>query len=134
MLRIFRLGLALLLFALAAHAAPHKVVVYYFYFTPRCETCLNIEAYAKQAVDSAFAPELKSGVVEWHAYDTGDSLYAHFWDDFKLEVKSLVMVELQDGQPVRYKICDKVWDLVATKPEFLQYVQAELRAYLQPAP
>jgi hypothetical protein len=110
-------------------AASHKVVVYYLYFTPRCETCLNMEAFAKEAVETGFANELKQGTVEWHSYDTGNKEYEHFWNEFKLETKSLIMVDVQNGKQVQWKNCEKIWDLVGAKPDFMKYVQDEVRAY-----
>jgi hypothetical protein len=108
----------------------HKVIVYYLYFMPRCETCLNMEAYSKEAVETGFANDLKQGTVEWHSYNTDKEEYKHFWDDFKLETKSLVMVDMQDGKQVRWKNCEKIWDLVGVKPDFLKYVQDEVHSYL----
>ena len=120
--------------AIGDSTAGRKVVVYYFYFTPRCETCLNMEAYAKEAVETGFAKELRQGRVEWHSYDTGKAKYKHYWDDFKLETKSLVMVDIMDGKMVRWKNCDQIWDLVGAKPTFLSYVQQEVRSYLDGDP
>jgi hypothetical protein len=108
----------------------HKVIVYYLYFTPRCETCLTMEAFAKEAVETGFANELKQGTVEWHSFDTGKKQYEHFWNEFKLETKSLIIVDTQDGKRVRFKNCEKIWDLVGAKPDFLTYVQSEVRSYL----
>ncbi len=38
-----------------------KVVVYYFYSTARCDSCMKIEAYTKEAIDSGFPEALKEG-------------------------------------------------------------------------
>jgi hypothetical protein len=111
-------------------AVQHKVLVYYLFFTPRCETCLNMEAYAREAVETGFAEAVKLGTVEWHSYDTDQKEYKHFWDDFKLETKALIMVEEQNGKPVRWKNCEKIWDLANVKPDFITYVQDEVRGYL----
>jgi hypothetical protein len=113
-------------------ASNHKIVVYYLYFTPRCETCLNMEAFAKEAVAKGFAHELKQGLVEWHAYDTGKDEFKHYWDEYKLETKSLIIADIRDGKQVRWKNCEQIWDLVAAKPDFITYVQKEVRAYLAP--
>jgi hypothetical protein len=111
--------------------AGRKIVIYYLYVMPRCQTCLNIEAYSKEAIETAFGDELQNGTVEWHAYDTGMPEYEHYWCDFELETKSLVVVEMMDGKQVRWKNCERVWDLVEDKPAFLKYVQDEVRAYLK---
>jgi hypothetical protein len=110
--------------------AGHKIVVYYLYFKPRCETCLNMEAFSKEAIETGFANELKQGLVEWHAYDVDSSAYKHYWDDFKLDTKALVMVEWREGKQVRWKNCTKIWDLATVKPDFMKYVQDEVRSYL----
>ncbi|HEY3295313.1 MAG TPA: nitrophenyl compound nitroreductase subunit ArsF family protein [bacterium] len=114
----------------AQAASNPKVVVYYLYFTPRCETCINMEAFAKEAVETGFAKELQQGTVEWHSYDTGQKEYEHFWNDFKLETKSLIIVRLEDGKQAHWKNCEKIWELVGAKPDYLTYVQNEVRAYL----
>ncbi len=38
---------------------PDKVVVYYFYGTARCDSCMKIEAYTKEAIESGFPEALK---------------------------------------------------------------------------
>ncbi|RPH94762.1 hypothetical protein EHM69_06505 [candidate division KSB1 bacterium] len=106
-----------------------KVMVYYLYFTPRCETCINIELYAREAVETGFSDEISAGTVEWHSYDIGLDEYKHYRDDYKLELKSLIMVDVRNGTPVRWKNCEKIWDLVNVKPDFLNYVQHEVREY-----
>jgi hypothetical protein len=116
--------------AQVAPASNHKIMVYYLYFNPRCETCLNMEAYSKEAVETGFAQEIKAGKVEWHAYDVDKEPYKHFWTDFKMDTKELIMLDMVDGKQVRWKNCDKIWDLANVKPDFLTYVQNEVRAYL----
>ena len=116
--------------ALQINVPADRIIVYYLYVTPRCQTCLDIEAFSHEAITSAFAQEIEKGLVEWHAYDTGIPEYAHYWDDFELVLKSLVVTEVKNGERVRWKICDKVWDLVEDKPAFLSYVQKEIQAYL----
>jgi hypothetical protein len=40
------------------------------------------------------------------------------------------MVDVQNGKQVQWKNCEKIWDLVGAKPDFLKYVQDEVRGYL----
>lgn len=113
-----------------AIAVNQKVVVYYLYFKPRCETCLNMEVFAKEAVETGFANELKNGTVEWHSYDTDLDENKHFWNDFKLETKALIIEKVQNGKPVSWKNCEKIWELAGAKPDFMKYVQDEIKADL----
>jgi hypothetical protein len=118
----------------AISAGDHKILVYYFYFSPRCETCLNMEAFSREAMETGFAREIKQGSVVWQACDVDKDKYKHFWDDFKLDTKSLIMVDEQAGKMVRWKNCEQIWDLAGAKPDFMKYVQNEVRAYLNPQP
>ena len=108
----------------------HVVIAYYFYTNPRCDDCLKIEAWSKEAIDSVFAKQLESGQLSWQALDTDIPAYEHFADDFHLKFKSLVIVEMLDGKQVRWKNCTKVWDLLEDKQAFFTYVRAEVEDYL----
>ena len=116
--------------AAADSASGYKVIAYYLYVMPRCQTCLNIEAYSKEVVETAFAKELEQGTIEWHAYDTGMPEYEHLWYDYELETKSLVIAAFHDGQQMRWKNCEKVWELVDDKVAFQAYVRDEIQDYL----
>ena len=85
----------------------HVVIAYYLYTNPRCDACLKIDAL-----------------------DTDMPEYEHFVNDFELEMKSLVLVEIQDGKQLRWKNCIEVWDLLEDKNSFWAYVQKEVKAYL----
>ena len=110
----------------------HKIIAFYFYFSPRCETCLNMEVYSKQAVQKGFAAEVKKGQVEWQSLDIEEAEHKHFWNDYNLETKSLVIVDILNGKQVRWKNCQQIWDLAEDKRAFQDYVIAEIKAYLMP--
>lgn len=115
----------------ATSSPGHKVLIYYLYFEPRCEWCINMEKYSKEAVETGFASALHEGSVQWHAYNMDSTEHSHFWNDFQLDTKSLVMVDMLDGKSIRWKNCKKIWDLVENKPDFIRYVQSEVREYVQ---
>lgn len=106
------------------------VVAYYFYSTLRCDNCLRIEAWTKGAIDSAFVEQLQNGYLWWRPLNTDVPDYAHFVEEYKLETKSLIVAEFRNGQRQRWKICERVWDLLEDKPAFLAYIQKEVRDYL----
>ncbi|MCX6600852.1 MAG: nitrophenyl compound nitroreductase subunit ArsF family protein [bacterium] len=110
----------------------HVVVAYYFYTTLRCENCLRIETWSKQALDSAFVEQQSAGLLWWRPLNTDLNPYAHFTTDYKLERKSLVIAEFEDGEQVRWKKCESVWDLLEDKPGFAAYIQTEVSEYLSP--
>jgi hypothetical protein len=108
----------------------HAIVVYYFFTTLRCENCLRIESWSKEALDSVFVEQQSAGLLWWRPLNTDLPQYAHFTTDYSLERKSLVITEFKDGTRVRWKKCESVWDLFEDKPAFVAYVQAEVREYL----
>jgi hypothetical protein len=125
--------------AAAAVAAPPKpttvaeapasagIRVYYFHGTTRCATCKTIEAYAHETVASAFAPELKAGSLAWQVVNVDLPANQHFTRDFQLYTRSVVVVDAKD--PKRFKVLDRVWQLVGDKTAFQKYVEQEIRAF-----
>jgi hypothetical protein len=110
-----------------APTASAGVRVYYFHGTTRCATCKTIEAYAHEIVATAFAPELKAGSLEWKTVNVDEPANQHFTRDFQLYTRSVVVVDAKD--PKRFKVLDRVWQLVGDKSAFQAYVEQEIRAF-----
>ena len=51
----------------------------------------------------------------------------HFIRDFQLYTRSVVVVDAKD--PRRFKVLDRVWQLVRDKAAFQRYVEQEVRAF-----
>ena len=114
--------------AVAANpAASPGVLVYYFHATTRCATCRTIEAYAHETVASRFAADLEARRLEWQAVNVDEPANRHFIRDFQLYTRSVVVVDAKD--PKRFKVLDRVWQLVRDKPAFQRYVEQEIRAF-----
>jgi hypothetical protein len=109
---------------------PHRVVAYYFHTTYRCPTCLAMEAYSREAIEGAFADQLKDGRLVWKVVNIEVKGNKHFAEDYNLYTKSLVLVNEVRGKPAEWKNLEKIWELVQNKPGFVRYVQDETRAYL----
>ena len=113
---------------LLAEAPPHRAtLVYYFHATSRCATCRTIEAYSQETVTSAFAADLQAHRLEWRAVNVEESANRHFVEDFKLYTRSVVLVDA--GDPKRFKVLHRVWQLVHDKAAFRQYLEQEIRAF-----
>jgi hypothetical protein len=114
-----------------AKAAPAATAVttrvYYFHGNARCTTCRTIEAYAQEVMTSAFAEDLGAKRLEWLVVNVDEPANRHFIDDFQLYARSLVVVDARD--PKRYKVLEKVWELVRDKPAFHKYVEQEVRGF-----
>ncbi len=112
-------------------AAPaNGVVAYYFHRTLRCQTCLAIEAAAKEAIETAYLDALNDGRLVWQPVNYQALGNEHFERDFALNTSTLVIVEMQDGNLVRWKKLPRVWELVGDTGKFQEYVWAEVAEYV----
>lgn len=110
----------------------HRVIAYYFHTTYRCASCRKLEAYAREAIESAFAAELEDGRLVWRIVNVEVPGNEHFVKDYALYTKALVVVNEVRGKPDEWKNLEKVWQLLGDKQAFLRYVRDETRAYLSP--
>lgn len=114
----------------AASAKADGVIAFYFHGDVRCTTCRTIEAYAEEAVNEGFADQLASGSLEWRVVNVEKPENEHFVEDFQLVTRSVVLVEYRDGKVMRWRILDKVWQLVRSKERFVEYVQSEVGEFI----
>ncbi len=117
----------------ASQAAPASgtwVQAVYFHGNMRCPTCRRIEQYAHEAVHSAFAEELQSGKLRWKVVnyeEPGNRLY--LWR-YQLVAPTLVLVEMDGTQEVKYENLMQVWGLAGNQQAFFKFVQDRVRAML----
>jgi hypothetical protein len=117
----------------SAFATSPEVVAFYFHRTLRCPTCLQIEEWAKQAIEMHFAGELGGGLIEWRPINIEESGNEHFEKDYELTAQSLVLVRMRDGKPAEWKNLKSVWELVDDYGGFTEYVRMELASFLRGA-
>ena len=116
-----------------AEGSPVKVVAYYFRTNVRCAKCIKFERYSREAVASGFQKALEDGRLEFKIVNYEEPDNSHYIEDYKLYTKSIVLVEMHGNEQVRWKNLDKIWRLVGSKEEFIDYVQDEIRSYVQGA-
>ena len=116
--------------AASADAAQRQVVLYYFHGDKRCKTCRTVEAFAEETVASRFAGELNAGELAWKVVNYDDDENRHFVKQYGLVSASLVLVELDGGEPVRFEVLQKAWSLVRDKAGFEQYVRESVIDFL----
>lgn len=124
------LGSGIRVSAAPSEQAPHKVIAYYFHTNTRCSTCVKIEQYSHEAIEQGFPNELKNGTLEMRVVNYEQPENRHFIQDYKLVSKSLVLVNLTNGQQTRWTNLKLVWQLTGRKDAFLNYVRKEVRSYL----
>lgn len=109
------------------------VRVYYFHTTYRCYSCIKIEEYTKHALQTAFGPEIRKGIIVWNPVDVELPQNRHYIDDFHLFTKSVVLVDERNGKMVRWKILDRTWELLRDEDAFSNYIQIEVKKYMEGA-
>lgn len=118
----------------AASEAPsgleRQVVLYYFHGARRCKTCLSMEANALEAIKSEFTEELDAGTLAWKVVNYDDAENEHFIKDFNLVSSSLVLVEMQGGEQVRFNVLHDAWSLARDEWRFKEYVQKSILDFL----
>ena len=107
-----------------------KLIVYYFHGRKRCMSCRTIEGYTNDAIQTYFGEQLENGRLEWLVRNYVNPEYAHFKDDFQLYTQSVVLVDMNGDQMVRWKNLNEVWTLLRNKNAYYDYIRREVEAFL----
>lgn len=107
------------------------VVVYYFYGDKRCVTCMKLEGYASEALETYFSKQLASGDIIWKPLNTDLPENSHFVKDYELVTKSIVLSKVKDGKEAAWHNLDKIWDKVGDKEDYLAYIKENVTEILK---
>jgi len=111
--------------------ATDKVIVYYFHGNYRCASCMTIERYTRESVESFFADEIKRGQIELRIINADLPVNKHYIKDYKLFTRSVIVSDIAQGKEKRWKNLQKVWELLHKEKNFKAYVKDEIILYLQ---
>lgn len=107
------------------------VVAYYFHTTNRCSSCLTIEKWTAEAIQTAFAAQLADGMLAWRVVNVEDSTNTHFIEDYQLVSKSVVLVRYANGKPGKWENLQKVWQLLGDRTVFQDYIKSSTSSFLE---
>lgn len=107
-----------------------KIIAYYFHPTARCQTCLNIENFSREVVETKFEKEFKGGTIIFRALNIEDSANEHYRDEYNLEYSSLILTKLAGERQTKWKNLEYVWKFAHDKEQFFKYVTFEIKNYL----
>jgi len=128
-------------------AAPsHHIKLYYLHNTFRCFSCNSIgdltqaavlggevenpQSGEKNTIAPAFQGLIDQGKLSFTAINVDDAENHHFLKDFHTRSKFPVVVEIKDGKIVRYKVLNKVWNLLhGPQDKFIRYIQKNVKAF-----
>ena len=106
------------------------IVAYYFRGNFRCSNCYKIEEYTKEAITKTFAKELDSGELIFEIVNIDKKENNHFMDDYALYTKSVVLSLMAGNKEIGHQNLEKIWELLGDKEKFIDYINTEVRAFL----
>jgi hypothetical protein len=107
------------------------VKVYYFHSNTRCTNCRNVEAFAREAVESRFADQLKAGKIVWQAINYETPGNEHYVTDYEIVAPNLVLVMFKDGKQAKWIGLKEVVDEAGDKAVFMDLLHKRLGEFLQ---
>jgi hypothetical protein len=114
-----------------ANAVQGKVVAYYFHYNRRCATCNKIEELAQKAISERFGDEISDGDLVFRSLNVEEKGNEHFETDYNMTSQSLILVDGREDRTGEWKSLDKIWELVWKEKEYVDYVDSEIRAFLE---
>lgn len=117
--------------AVSGQGEEPRFIAYYFYTSKRCGPCKRIESWSQAAIRENFEEAIADGRLKWRAVNVEKPENKHFIKDFKLHTKSVVIVEQNEGKPIRWENLTKVWQLYRDKEKYFDYVAGQTRAFME---
>ena len=108
--------------------APSEVVVYYFHRTGRCHTCLAMEEWTRQVVQSLASGDSPRKIV-LNVVNLDLPENEHYLKDFEITFNTVVIAEIHGSTPLRWKNLSAVWDFSSDESSFKGYVVSELAVF-----
>lgn len=102
--------------------------MYYFHPTARCESCINIENYTKELIETKYS---KEPGIKFIALNIEDSENQHYRKDYELKFSSVVISKLSSNKEERYKNLDSIWSYSDNKDGFFRYMDSEIREFIK---
>ena len=106
-----------------------QLIVYYFHGDARCATCLKLEKYAKEALDTYFADDLAAGKIQWKPTNVDTPGNEPFVKHYGLVTKSVILSRVENGRELAWKNLDQVWQLVSDKGKYVEYIRDGVKAF-----
>jgi hypothetical protein len=93
-----------------------KVEVYYFHFSRRCNTCINVENESKKAVETLYPEQVKKGEVTFQSVNLDEKDGEAIGAKYKIEGQTLIVIS---GEK-RVDLTDKGFLYANDSPEKLK--------------
>lgn len=102
---------------LRAEMSTDRVEVLFFHNHERCSSCLNMEKYTKEVVDTYFAQQVKDGGLVLLIIDIEDKNNSELTDDYQVIWTSLYINKWENGEEDRHNMTEFAFLNVDSDPE-----------------
>jgi len=102
--------------------------IYYFHPTARCESCINIENFTKELIETKYA---KNPEIKFIALNIEDTQNEHFRKDYDLKFSSVVISKQKDSKEEKFKNLDSIWTYSSDKDGFFKYMDSEIKQFIK---
>jgi hypothetical protein len=113
-----------------ADTGDSRVIAYYFHSERRCATCMKLEAYSQEAIESGFGDLLADSSLVWRVVNFESADNEHFAKGYQLYSQAVILSRLENGTEVGWVNLDQIWTLVGDKEKFVAYIQTETKRFL----
>jgi len=110
------------------YAEKISYTMYYFHPTARCESCINIENFTKELIETNYNKEPK---IKFVALNIEDTQNEHFRKDYNLKFSSVVLTKSVNGKEEKYKNLDSIWTYSEDKSGFTKYMDGEIKEFIK---
>ncbi len=110
------------------------VRILYFHRVPGCATCQTMSKYLYETIVNQFSEEVKERNLILRYDNFENPKYQKLVHLFKISSPTLVLIQGRDGKDIKAKTLDKIWSLAGDKKAFMNYIEDEINAYLEPNP
>lgn len=102
--------------------------MYYFHPTARCESCINIENFTKELIETKYSKEPEIKFISLNIDDTQNE---HFRKDYNLKFSSIILSKIKDSKEEKYKNLDSIWTYSSDKEGFFKYMDFEIKEFIK---
>ena len=111
--------------------AADRVEVLFFHNHERCSSCLNMEKYTKEVVDTYFGKQVKDGTLVLLIIDIEDKKNAAVTDDYQVVWTSLYINKWENGTESRHSMTEYAFLNVDSSPdEFKEGIRQQIEELL----
>lgn len=107
-----------------------RVVAYYFHATSRCPTCKKIEQASIAVFEESFGDALADGSLVWAPVNIELPENKHYFVDFEMTTRTLVLAEVKGDETLRWQRLDKVWALSRDEDALREFIRRQTATFL----